>query len=245
MTWLGREQVHLDSVDSTSDEVWRRADQGAAHGLVVRADRQLAGRGRQGRSWLGADGSLMVSWLLRFDPVPASVSALSLVEGLALARALDPYAPGRIRLKWPNDLLLDGLKVGGLLLESRSGRGLSVVSGLGLNLRTPEGGWGELDGRAVALDHVVDAGVGEVLAVLLAELEPAIDKFLEEGPAPAFAEWARWSALDDRPITWERDGMAAAGRVQGIAPDGGLRVALVDGTETVLYSGDVHLTEEP
>jgi BirA family biotin operon repressor/biotin-[acetyl-CoA-carboxylase] ligase len=245
MTWLGREQVHLESVDSTSDEAWRRAGEGAPHGLVVRADRQSAGRGRQGRSWSGTEGNLMVSWLLRLDPVPATVSALSIIEGLALARGLASFAPGRVRLKWPNDLLLDGLKVGGLLLESRSGQGLAVVSGLGLNLRTPDGGWGELEGHAIALDQVVALAIEEVLARLLTEVESAIDSFLEVGPVPELAAWQEWSALDGRDISWDRGGEVERGRVLGIAPDGGLRVALADGTGTVLYSGDVHLTEGP
>jgi len=241
MTWLGHERVHLESVDSTSDEVWRRAERGASHGLVVRADQQTAGRGRQGRTWLGSDGNLMVSWLLRLDPVPDSVSALSIVEGLALARALDSFAPNRIKLKWPNDLLLDGRKVGGLLLESRGAAGLTVVSGLGLNLQAPAEGWGELEDRAIALEPA--AGIDEVLEALLTRLAASIDRFLILGPGPELVEWGRWSALDGREVTWESGGVTTSGTVLGIAADGGLRVALADAVETVLYSGDVHLRE--
>jgi BirA family biotin operon repressor/biotin-[acetyl-CoA-carboxylase] ligase len=243
MNWLGRERVHLAEVDSTSDEVWRRVERGAPHGLVVRADRQAAGRGRQGRGWTGAEGNLMVSWLMRLDTVPAHASALSIVEGIALARVLDRHAPGRIRLKWPNDLLLDGLKVGGLLLESRTGEGLVVVSGLGLNLRTPSIGWGELAGRAIALDEVVDLGADALLDALLEGVEFAVDSLLARGPEAMLGEWARWSALDGREIRWEAGQETGSGRVLGLAPDGGLRVALACGAETVLYSGDVHLRE--
>jgi len=245
MSWLGCECVHLDEVDSTSDEIWRRAAEGAPHGLVVRADRQSAGRGRQGRSWVGADGDLMVSWLLRLDPVPERVGTLSVVEGIALARALDRHAPGRIRLKWPNDLLLDGRKVGGLLLESRIGTGLTVVSGLGLNLRTPTEGWGELEGRASALDEVVRMDSAVLLDQLLAQLEVAVDAMVADGPDDILAEWSRWSALDGREITWRADGETCHGRVRGIGADGGLRVVLADESESVLYSGDVHLGGTP
>lgn len=243
MSWLGSERVRLEEVDSTSDEIWRRVATGAPHGLVVQADRQLAGRGRQGRSWVGAEGDLMFSWLLRLDPVPGRVSTLSVIEGIALASVLERHAPGRVHLKWPNDLLLDGRKVGGLLLESRMGTGLSVVSGLGLNLRTPADGWGELAGRAIALDEVARVDAGQLLEELLAGVESAIDGFVKDGPDTILAEWARWSALDGREIAWEVGGENRSGNVLGIGEDGGLRVALADGGESVLYSGDVHLRE--
>ena len=134
-----------------------------------------------------------------------------------------------------------GLKVGGLLLESRNSGGFAVVSGLGLNLRAPGDGWGELEGRATALEP--EAGIEEVLSHLLGELESSIDRFLVAGPGPELEGWSRWSALDGRDVTWESGGSVSTGRVLGIAPDGGLRVALADAGETVLYSGDVHLRE--
>ena len=92
--WLGAETVRLPEVDSTSDELWRRAAAGAAHGVVLCARIQSAGRGRQGRAWSSGPGNLLASWLLRFDSAPAELSALSIVQALAITRTLDRYAPG-------------------------------------------------------------------------------------------------------------------------------------------------------
>lgn len=240
--WLGGTLVHLDRVDSTSDELWRRARAGAPHGTVLRADVQTAGRGRQGRSWVSAPGNLLVSWLLRLPSTPASFGALSVVQGLALASVLDRRAPGRVHLKWPNDLWLDGRKLGGLLLESRSSDGLCVVSGLGLNLATPVGGWADLDGRAAALDELGPApDPAQTLDLLLPAVEGAIDRFLAGRVAEALAEWPRFSALDGRSIRWEDPDGRGRGRVVGLATDGGLRVELPGGRARTLYAGEVHL----
>ncbi len=240
--WLGAETVRLPEVDSTSDELWRRAAAGAAHGVVLCARIQSAGRGRQGRAWSSGPGNLLASWLLRFDSAPAELSALSIVQALAITRTLDRYAPGRIQLKWPNDILLDARKLGGLLLEARQQRGLCVVTGLGLNLRSPQGGWGALESRAIALDSVgVQVEADGILDELCPALESEIDRFVAEGPRTAFADWSRWSALDGNEIGWDDGGQSERGRVRGLAPDGGLRVEARDGHERILRSGEVHL----
>ncbi len=242
--WLGSERIELDQIDSTSEELWRRAKAGAAHGTVLTARHQSAGRGRQGRSWIAARGNLMVSWLLRLERAPAQAGALSIVQGLALARALDVLAPGRVRLKWPNDLQLDGLKVAGLLVEARNIESFCAVSGLGLNVIRPPEGWAELDGRAISLQEAgVELPIDELLEGLLAELESGIGSCLRDGPGPAFAQWSRWSSLDGRSIEWEDDGRMSSGTVEGLATDGGLMVSDAKGKQRVLYAGEVHLRE--
>jgi len=242
--WLGSERIELDQIDSTSEELWRRAKAGAAHGTVLTAAYQTAGRGRQGRSWIAAPGNLMASWLLRLERAPAQAGALSIVQGLALARALDVLAPGRVKLKWPNDLQLDGRKVAGLLVEARSIGSFCAVSGLGLNVIRPAEGWAELEGRAISLQEAgVEVTVDELLEGLLAELESGIESFLREGPGLAFAQWSRWSCLDGRSIEWEDEGRMSSGTVEGLAADGGLKVSDASGRQRVLYAGEVHLQE--
>lgn len=243
-SWLGTARFHLGEIDSSSDELWRRAAEGAPHGTVVTAAAQLRGRGRQGRSWASVEGNLMVSWLLRFPAPPDQAGALSIVQGLALCEFLDGLAPGRARLKWPNDLLLDGRKVGGLLLEARSGQDFCVVSGLGLNLVDPPGGWGALEDRAVSLAAAgITIDKDAALEGALTALEPGIEHFTRSGPAEAFASWPRWSWLDGKPVEWEDTGQRVRGTALGLASDGGLRVQLEDRTELVLRAGDVHLRE--
>jgi len=241
-SWLGAETIRLKDIDSTSEELWRRAAAGAAHGMVVSARTQTDGRGRQGRSWSSGTGNLLVSWLLRFSATPPDLSALSIVQGLALTRTLDSHAPGRLQLKWPNDILLDGRKLGGLLLEARQEGGLCVVSGLGLNLRSPEAGWGDLEKQAIAFDMAgINIEADVLLCELLAAMEIEIDRFVAEGPGPAFADWSKWSVLDGNEIGWDDGGRSRRGRVLGLASDGGLRVTAEDGRENILRSGEVHL----
>ena len=129
----------FDRVESTNDEARRLAEQGAAAGAVVVASEQVKGRGRHGRAWESPPGNLYASLLLRPDCTPAVAAQLSLVASLALAEALVALAPpdADVRVKWPNDVLVRGAKVAGLLLESAVGaheRVAWVVVGSGVNV---------------------------------------------------------------------------------------------------------------
>jgi BirA family biotin operon repressor/biotin-[acetyl-CoA-carboxylase] ligase len=138
----GCRYAFFDDIDTTNGEALRRALAGEQGGLWIWANRQSAGRGRIGRSWASPPGNLYASVLLR-PPCPLSVAVgLSLLAGVAMYDAVEAlsgerFAQGRLRLKWPNDLLLDGLKVGGVLLESAKSRKTgesAVVIGAGVNL---------------------------------------------------------------------------------------------------------------
>ena len=133
----------LAECDSTSSELLRRADKGAPAGTVIVADRQSAGRGRRGRSWLSApEASLTFSLLWRFSGAPGQLAGLSLAIGVALANGLEKLGASGIRLKWPNDVLLecngDFAKLAGILIELASDRrGTQAIIGIGLNLQPP------------------------------------------------------------------------------------------------------------
>ena len=129
----------FDRVGSTNDEARRLAEQGTEAGAVVVAKEQLRGRGRHGRVWQSPPGNLYASLLLRPGCTVARSAQLSLVASLALAEALIALAPPNsdVRVKWPNDVLVRGAKVAGLLLESASrpgGRVAWVVVGSGVNI---------------------------------------------------------------------------------------------------------------
>jgi BirA family biotin operon repressor/biotin-[acetyl-CoA-carboxylase] ligase len=131
--WV-RRVVCSDVVDSTNAEALRLAATGEPQGLVVVADAQTAGRGRLGRSWWAEPGTaLLASWLVRPALSPERRPLLSLVAGVAAARAASVAGGVTVLLKWPNDLLLDGKKLGGILAESDAGG--AVVVGLGVNVR--------------------------------------------------------------------------------------------------------------
>jgi BirA family biotin operon repressor/biotin-[acetyl-CoA-carboxylase] ligase len=166
--------LHLAAVDSTNAEALRRAAAGEDSGLWIVADRQSQGRGRSGRSWHSPPGNLYASLLLHLGCPPATAQQLSLVAGVATIEALsalagDVLATKRLRLKWPNDILLDGAKLGGILIESTTitMRQIAVV-GIGVNLASAPAELGHSAtylgtlGRLPAPDDVVRALVPAV-----------------------------------------------------------------------------------
>jgi BirA family biotin operon repressor/biotin-[acetyl-CoA-carboxylase] ligase len=132
---------HHESIGSTMDRAHQLAELGAPSGTIVVADEQIAGRGRHGRKWSSARGQgLWLTVMCRAVPV-SGLDVLSIRIGLELAPALDPFATGPVGLKWPNDLLVAGRKLGGVLVEARWRDVVVewVAVGVGVNLVTPEG----------------------------------------------------------------------------------------------------------
>jgi len=180
-------------LDSTNSELMRRARAGCAEPVLLAARRQTAGRGRLGRSWHGDPGGSL-AFSLGLALAPADWSGLSLAVGVALAEALHP----RIRLKWPNDLWLDGRKLGGILIETASAGGVAgapryAVIGAGINLARPAA-----DGLATA-----PAWLGELLpvpaepATVLLQLAPPLVQALQSFERAGFAAFrARFDARD-------------------------------------------------
>lgn len=242
--WLGRELRTADVLASTNTAVADWALEGAPHGAVVVAARQHEGRGRQGRRWESPPGNLYVSCLLRPARALSAMAPLSLVTGLGVVETLRrAWAVDDAGLKWPNDVWIGERKVAGVLLESRAHPTPTIVVGLGLNLRTPEGGWSEdLRGRAIALDEVgLDLDVATSLEALLPILEEHVDGFLQDGLEPLLDELRSVSLLDGRRVSVLDRGRSEVFDVIGIAVDGALRVRSPQGEERLLHAGEVHL----
>lgn len=194
--------IRYDTVGSTNDEVKRLAQTGAPEGTLVWAQAQTAGRGRRGRLWQSPPGNLYLSLLLRPAGPIAQAAQLGFVAALALGDALEPMlAPGRaLRFKWPNDVLLDGRKLAGILLESETASGervAFVVIGIGVNLAAAPA---ESEFPAISL---AAAGMPGITSTLL--LDPFAHHFelwhrrwLAEGFAPVRRAWlARASGLGE------------------------------------------------
>ena len=131
---LGGPLVHLDETASTNDRGRELALGGAPHGTVVVAERQTAGRGRQGRTWTAPPGrALTLSVLARMEP--ARMELLSLAVALAVCHACEETAAVECTVKWPNDVWIDGRKVAGILIEARPQEGWAII-GIGLNVDT-------------------------------------------------------------------------------------------------------------
>jgi BirA family biotin operon repressor/biotin-[acetyl-CoA-carboxylase] ligase len=221
-----------DVCDSTNTQLLERARAGAPTGSVLACELQNAGRGRRGNSWLsGLGGSLTFSLLWRFAQGAAGLSGLSLAAGVAVARALASLGIEGVQLKWPNDLLHAGRKLGGILIELH---GDAAVIGIGLNLRL------RAAVRAALAQPVTDiaAIAGEVpqrnrlLAVALLELAPVLQQFAEHGFAPLRQEWIARHAHQGRLVTLSsREGKVVMGRAAGVAEDGALLLETVRGLE--------------
>ncbi len=244
---LGRELAWLPSVDSTNRWLAEKADHGAREGLVVTADTQTAGRGRLDRLWHSPPAlNLYLSILLR-PAVPLDRAAsLSLLLGLALRRAIRALAPELDpRLKWPNDIWIQGRKVCGILCDMRAepDRIHHVVAGIGLNVNTTAGDFPEklrptaTSLRLAAGRSFLRAGV---LATLLNELEPAYQEWSAHGLAPFLDELNKADLLKGRLVTLTQGTHLLASRANGIAPDGALLLQTPAGITSV-YSGDVSI----
>ncbi|TCP13692.1 BirA family biotin operon repressor/biotin-[acetyl-CoA-carboxylase] ligase [Crenobacter luteus] len=228
-----------ERVDSTNTQLMRRVDS-APHGLVLAAEWQDAGRGRLGRAWrMRLGGALAFSLLWRFDKGPAELSGLSLAVGVALARTLARVgAP--VALKWPNDVLLGGKKLAGVLIElSGDVQGpASVVIGVGVNLAAP----GDV-GQPVAglADAGVAVGRNALLAALLSELAVVLADFDAHGFAAFRDEWQRHAAyLGEAVRLTPAQGAPHEGVFAGVDERGAL---LLDGEagRRALFAGELSL----
>lgn len=235
-----------DVAASTNTLLLERAAGGAPAGSVIAAEWQTAGRGRRGRSWHAAPGAaLTFSLLWRFEQGVGALSGLSLAAGLAVVRALERYGAAAAGLKWPNDVVWQGCKLAGLLVEMQgevNGPG-AVVIGVGINCRLPDALRERIDQPVVDLARIVGAPVdrNRLLALMLDELAQLLASFACEGFAPLREAWQRVHVYQDRPVRLTLpDGGVLDGIARGAGEDGALLLETAGGLRRV-HSGDLSL----
>ena len=240
----------FETVESTMDAAHARAREGAAEGLWILAQNQTKGRGRRGRSWLSEAGALTTTILLR--PVkrragvgPGEVATLSFIMALALRDAIKAVGcEGEIRLKWPNDVLVDGAKIAGILLESEgSGDGAHLAIGVGVNLASaPTAADLESDAAppTALADHGGDASAEALLAALSAAFEIRYEEWLQTGFAGQRAAWLEAAAGFGGPIRARLGVRTIEGRFADVDAEGVLVIDTPTGRERVL-AADVFL----
>jgi BirA family biotin operon repressor/biotin-[acetyl-CoA-carboxylase] ligase len=226
---------------STNADLVARLNAGEAipEGYWLVADRQTGGRGRQGRHWLDAPGNFMGSTvvrLMRRDPSPSTLSfvaALATYEAVigcvSVARALE--------LKWPNDLVLGGAKLSGILLERT---GDAAVIGIGVNLVAAP----RLHDRPAR--HLAELGPGpdrdNFARDLAASFDRELDRWRQFGAEPLLSRWTAAAHPVGSPLSvHSSDGARISGLFDGLEPDGALRLRLADGSCRVIHAGDVSL----
>lgn len=244
-TLLRGEIVHRDSIDSTNLLAAELARGGAEEGTTVLAEQQTAGRGRLGRSWVSpARLNLYCSVVLRPAIPPLEVPRLTLVAGVAVAEAILSTAAVPARIKWPNDVLIDGRKVAGVLteLEAEADRVRFVVVGIGVNLNATAGDFPpELRDKATSLALASGAPVDRVAftARLLSALDGAYELFLRGGFAALRHRYEKLHSLTGREVTV--DGKPPlTGTVRGVDDAGALLVESWGEVQRVV-SGEVTL----
>lgn len=233
--------VNVAAITDSTNTQLLDAD-GADDPQALLAEFQSAGRGRRGREWVspfGANLYLSLAWT--FSGWPAQISALPLAVGVACMRAL-PRLPG-LTLKWPNDLWVNGRKLGGILIEQRgeAGADCRAVIGIGLNvnMKKPQAravtqDWTSLGAEGVELSRNILA------AKVLSKLVEALLAFEVKGFAPFVAEWTQHDATLDRALSVQQGTESVAGIGRGVDDDGALRLEVRGKLQRVL-SGDVSL----
>lgn len=228
----GFELVALSSVDSTNNHAKSLAREGAAAFTVVWAKDQTAGRGRQGNTWTSCPGNLYMSLVLRPGLDAASTGQLSFLAAVALAEALQEWLPDAVdvKLKWPNDLLLNGKKAAGILLEAEADW---LVVGIGVNVvDAPEG--------AVSLKSFgVEAEAGAVLEKLVLRLKSLYEVWRKSGFEPVRGEWLRYAHNIGQAINVRLPKETFVGKFVGIDAAGALQVEMQDGSLRQISSGEV------
>ena len=240
----GRGDVRLyDTIDSTNDEARRLSEGGEVGPLWVRALEQAKGRGSRGRSWLGEPGNLFTTGLFTLTCGPAEAANLSFVAALAVAEAIDCFVPPHeVSLKWPNDVLIDGRKTSGILLESWQGpHGFHLAIGIGVNVRTSPDG---IDQPITCVSDHLRTGQSPVSAEILfeglqARFHDWFDLWSQQGFAPIAKAWlARASGLG-QPMIVRLPHETLEGRFHGLAAGGALQLEQADGTIVDVTAGDV------
>ncbi len=243
-------ELHIDEVvDSTNAEAMRRIGQGARAGAVFTAEQQTAGRGRRGRSWVSPYArNLYLSIIGDFSQGAAALEGLSLAVGVAVAKALENCGVAKLQLKWPNDILYQGAKLGGVLLEmvGDAAGSCQVVVGVGVNVSMPhavampiEQDWTDVASISAAAG-VTAPGRNELLGALLNELLPLINSFEARGFAPWQAAWQSLDANAGKAVVLSTGGEQIAGIARGVNERGALQLETTLGVQSV-FGGEISM----
>lgn len=235
------------ALDSTNAEALRRLAAGSGPGFCCSAELQTAGRGRRGRPWVSPFArNLYLSLTWEYEGGAAALEGLSLAVGVAAVRALEQLGASGLQLKWPNDLLYQGAKLGGVLLEmvgDAAGR-CQVVVGVGINVHMPEAvAVSSIDQSWTDLRRTVGDGLpgrNRLLAVLLDHLLPLLGGFGAAGFAPWRDAWMALDAFADTPVVISSGAFHKGGIARGVDDRGALQLETSLGLQPI-YGGEISL----
>lgn len=237
---IGSKLHRFNEVDSTNDVAMELAEKGAVEGEVVIARSQKKGRGRAGRGWeSSSDNNVYMSVILRPDSLP-NIACITLVTGIAVAEALKNFAEGELKVKWPNDIWLNGKKLCGILAEKGD---TFVVVGVGVNVNSTFNEFSPEVGR-IATSLAIESGrkydVEKVIASICREFERSYASLKSEGFRPFKKLFDKWSLVNGKRISVTFGKDVRQGMASGIDDDGALLLEN-DGAIQRVIAGDVNI----
>jgi len=240
---IGQRVIYHPSLPSTNDAAKREAQQGAAEGTVVVAGEQTAGRGRMKRGWLSPRGSIALSIILY--PELAYLPSLIMVASLGVVHCLEKVAALKAQIKWPNDVLINGKKVCGILIESevKGRRADYAIMGIGINVNIKPSAFPEIPSTATSLSHELGRDVSQldIIRCLLAEIE-RLYLALPSGDA-IYREWRGNLVTLGKKVQVSSEETSYEGIAESVASDGSLLLRQPDGSLTKIVAGDVTLRD--
>ncbi len=237
----------VTETDSTNQRLLERIPRARVHACALFAEYQTAGRGRRGDVWIAPPGSGLCGSLgWRFDAPPPTMSALSLAIGVAVANTAATCGAGGVQLKWPNDVLLDGRKLAGILIEMRAEYGgpSTVVIGIGLNTAIPAAVRAKITQPVADLSEALGAAPSRntLAATLLDHVVDTLARFAADGFAPFVPAWQRYDGLVGRAVQLELPDRKVIGTARGVDA-GGMLVIEHHGQHEKFLSGHVRLAD--
>lgn len=246
---IGGRILVYECADSTNDIVWDHGDEPGYDGLVVFAEEQRKGRGRLGRNWAAGRGSSILCSVLLQDVAGMAAQALPLLLGLATARALDESAGRALtRIKWPNDVTIEGKKIAGTLVEARRRQaGTAAVLGIGINCQQQQEDFGpELRDTAVSLSMVTGSAIDrtQLARHLLSELDSWIVSASQGQNDNLHSTWMRYCDDVGRSVTLVNNGQSFSGRIVDVSCERGLLLQIEQGPMKVFEAATTTVVRE-
>jgi BirA family biotin operon repressor/biotin-[acetyl-CoA-carboxylase] ligase len=248
-SWLGKDYHYFSRIGSTNDHALQLANQGAPHGCLVIAEEQTHGKGRLKRSWLSLPRrGIYMSMILRTPLAIQQAPQSALVAALALVKVLSTQYHLSVTVKWPNDILIQGKKVAGILTEMQSDQDMIrfLIMGIGINVNHTAA---ELEGplRYPATSLAIELGNSinrqELLLRILHQFEKGHERFLKEGFAAIVPEMERSSEILGKKIKIHCGSEVFWGKATGFTSQGALRLLTEENTEKIIWVGDVTQVE--
>lgn len=249
---LGQVSEFLKVTTSTNDIAWEMFSNGSLHGTLIVAGKQTKGRGRRGRQWISPSGGLWCSLLLHADSIQKITTIqLPLIAGVATAAAIQEFTHGNggveISLKWPNDLIINNKKFGGILAESRSN---AIVLGIGINcnlkIEALSHRWQNLrptnilfPATSLLEESKQEVNIGKLLAAILLSIETWLSKVQDEGFQVVVSRWKQISRIIGKTVKINTGTQTIEGVVSDLDESGALIVKEPQGTYKTIIAGDV------